>query len=768
MPVTEEQIQAAITRKQQSQQSPVEQPEAVATQPATQGVTDADIQAAISRKLQQRQDSGELESTRLTPEESKQFQLEQIQTQMQMQSNVNQEEREKRAAQFLGGDIDIKDMSSFDLLESVNQAKAFGDRKQRALAVNELKRQGVPADVIETYTKLDDPTGFMQSLKDEAFVGGASAVASGVTGMVTKNPRAAAAAAAIAGGVAEVGEEAFNRVFRPERAREPLELGVDVAKTAAIEGVSDLVGGKAFDLAGNAIKMGANKLFVGGRAIEGADEISKELARFGKNIKPEDIPEFFGKRLPNIQAGLDPAQKSSSKLNAWLMGSLERAFGGGRLLERKEIVNPVALKKLVQSNMDDLMGDIARLSPSQIGALADDAFVGSQRAFRSIDEMHFAGFKDAINEATRKVTVKKRVPTGRVGANLRPIMKTVEEVTERKPQIEMKSVRAIAKRLHDQVKAKKLLAGFDEDKTFIKSMAEIADSTDIEQAVLNRTNLNAMADRLPRGNARNLANQMKHELKSQMARTAKKVSPEAADMLEKAYQFSSESRKLYYPKILELAAQDIADGVPQDISGRIFRPENATRIGQVKDVLLSKAGKSPTDIKRHKSAWDELRFGWLRDQIKRTETVDDIPLLGDKLAKSLKDMGEAVPAMFSKEELVNINNTVKAMRLVQKQATGGSAELARFVQVGAAAGGRFGGKPGLVVTALGGPAAMARAMANKNAGGIFLGGKTGQFLGLMAKTKREMEKERKKVRKLEIQDLQPKPQIRKEHLMRMR
>ena len=106
-------------------------------------------------------------------------------------------------------------------------------------------------------------------------------------------------------------------------------LARGVLTEAAIEGVGDLVGGKVFSALGSGLKMAGGKLFVGNRAIEGAEEISKELARVGKTIKPEDIPQFMGRKLPNIEAGLDPAQKSSSKLTAWLLGSLERAFGAG-------------------------------------------------------------------------------------------------------------------------------------------------------------------------------------------------------------------------------------------------------------------------------------------------------------------------------------------------------------------------------------------------------------------------------------------------------
>jgi hypothetical protein len=250
---------------------------------------------------------------------------------------------------------------------------------------------------------------------------------------------------------------------------------------------------------------------------------------------------------------------------------------------------------------------------------------------------------------------------------------------------------------------------------------------------------------------------MKAELKTQMIKTAKGVSDNAARLGDQAYTYSIQARKLYNSKILEQVAQDVADGIPNAVTNKIFQPEGITRINQVKDVLLSKEGKSLLDVQKHKVAWDELRFGWLRDQIKQTETIDDIPLLGDRLAKSFKDMGdETISAMFSGQEMQNINRTIKTMRLVQKQAAGGSAELARFIQVGAAAGGRFGGKPGLVIAALGGPAAMARAMANKNASGIFLSGKTGQFIGLLAKANRELKNEREKIKKFEVKSLRQK------------
>ena len=326
----------ALTPVQQKRLAELEALEPVQQQqqqPIQQGGLNADQQARVKQleQLNPAAPFGEILSTPLTPQEIRQGKLREI----EIASEKTQDVRNRMAGQFLAGTRNIQQMGVFDLLEAVNKSKTFSDRRKRKLAVFELKKRGISRDIVETFTKLDDPTGFLQSLKDEAFVGGTAAVASGITGFVTKSPRAAAKAAALGAGAAEVAEEGFNRIFRPERARDPFELGTDVVKSAAIEGVGDLVGGKVFAGIGKGIKLAGNKLFIGSRAIEGAEAISKELRKFGLEIKPDDIPEFFGKRLPNIQAGLDPAQKSSSKFTSFLVGSIERAFGGGRLLERK-------------------------------------------------------------------------------------------------------------------------------------------------------------------------------------------------------------------------------------------------------------------------------------------------------------------------------------------------------------------------------------------------------------------------------------------------
>jgi hypothetical protein len=162
-------------------------------------------------------------------------------------------------------------------------------------------------------------------------------------------------------------------------------------------------------------------------------------------------------------------------------------------------------------------------------------------------------------------------------------------------------------------------------------------------------------------------------------------------------------------------------------------------------------------LRKHKTAWDELRFGWLRDQVKQATDIDGLPADGIKLRSLIDNMGDdVIGEMFTKQEMANINRSVKAMRLVQNTGTGGSGELARFIQVGAVAGGRFGGKPGLMFSAIGGPAVLARVLTKPQFHRIMVGGKTGQFLALMASTKRELEKEKSKIKGLGIESMRKK------------
>ncbi|MCK5016007.1 MAG: hypothetical protein KAS32_02955, partial [Candidatus Peribacteraceae bacterium] len=212
-----------------------------------------------------------------------------------------------------------------------------------------------------------------------------------------------------------------------------------------------------------------------------------------------------------------------------------------------------------------------------------------------------------------------------------------------------------------------------------------------------------------------------------------------------------ESRKIYKTKMLELVAKDVADGTPHNAMTDIFAPDGVTRINNAKELLLGTTGKSPVDIQKGTAAWDELRWGWLRDQVDSSQSLDEIPL-GSRLTKALKDMGDALPAMFSPEELAGINKMAKKMRLVERGATTGSGELIRFIQVGAAAGGRFGNKPGLAFAALGGPAVFARAMSKPNTHKLLLSNKIGQFITVMANTKLEMEKQRKAIQRLDVRD----------------
>jgi hypothetical protein len=409
------------------------------------------------------------------------------------------------------------------------------------------------------------------------------------------------------------------------------------------------------------------------------------------------------------------------------VGFVESAFGGGRIRDKRLRVNPVAAKKLLTDNLDNLMGDIAKMSPTDIGILADDALSDSARGFRAIDTINFDNLRNAFKEAIETKTVTKKIKSTILDSSGKPTERIIEKQVPFVPQIDMRDNKAAAQKLKDLVDSGQILEGFDESKSFISRMAKMADSTDIEAAITNNSNLNALIRQLPDGS-------------------------NAVAQMEAAYAFSRDGRKKYQTELVELVAKDVAKQQPEDVSASIFRDGGVTKAKNAKELLLGTTGKSPLEIQKGKTAWNELRWGWVRNQVNLSETTDKIPL-GSKLAKAFKDMGEeALNVMFSPDELANLNRSIKMLQLVEKGATSGSGELIRFIQVGAAAGSRFGNKPGLAFAALGGPLAFARAMTKPNFHKALASNKIGQVVAIMTRTKLEIEKERKRIEKLELRD----------------
>jgi len=332
----------------------------------------------------------------------------------------------------------IRNTNVFTLLESVNQARLFKDRTKRKQAFNELKRRGIPNEFIRTFTELDDPTGFLAGLKEEApeIIGGlVGGIAGGIAGR--GDPQAARRGAVIGAGVGagaiELLREPFEREFRPERRRTTPELLTDTGFTAGTEALGELGGRLVIEpLAGRLLRPFA------GTVVPGAPKVSRELAEAGRQVAEEGgASPLFGTELPiqtggplrrgiagtlglsrKVSADLTPSQQTASRTISLLEGVTEEAFfGGGKLVRSRQIAQRAASPRAIANKLDEITGGLDRLSLDEIGVLAQDSIHGSkvsgQRtrgasgAFRAMERQIFSDITQRIPDPIDISSVQK-------------------------------------------------------------------------------------------------------------------------------------------------------------------------------------------------------------------------------------------------------------------------------------------------------------------------------------------------------------------------
>ena len=120
------------------------------------------LQAALPATSDPNQPRRELTSDDIDPEVAAEF----ARTSAIAAGEVRDDALRKSASEFLRfgtptspQSIRVKQMDTFDLLEVVNQAKLFKDKRKRNIAFSELRRRGIPNDFIDTFTQIDDATG---------------------------------------------------------------------------------------------------------------------------------------------------------------------------------------------------------------------------------------------------------------------------------------------------------------------------------------------------------------------------------------------------------------------------------------------------------------------------------------------------------------------------------------------------------------------------------------------------------------------------------
>ena len=222
-------------------------------------------------------------------------------------------------------------------------------------------------------------------------VGGGAGLETGPGAIAT-----GAAGAAAGGGLGEVVREAGTEALFPNQPKlTAKESAKEIGKQAAIQGVSEATG----------------------RA--GAKVFSPALNYFGKTA--EESAKAGVRLLPSEATG-----KAPSYVEKFMKGSVMTSGKMDRFREMQNAETKAAVDKVADG--------IAKSSgtPEQLGKLVQDGIDQHTKAFRAIQKQMYDDIGTRVNERTQMTLVAKQVPSGLLGPNGKPLMKTV---TTQVPQI---------------------------------------------------------------------------------------------------------------------------------------------------------------------------------------------------------------------------------------------------------------------------------------------------------------------------------------------
>ena len=214
--------------------------------------------------------------------------------------------------------------------------------------------------------------------------GGGAGLETGPGAIVT-----GAAGAAAGGGLGEVVREAGTEAIFPNQPKmTPKESAKEIGKQAAIQGTSELTG----------------------RA--GGKILSPALKYFGKTA--EESAKAGVKLLPSEAAG-----KAPSYAEKFLKGSVLTSGKMDRFREAQNAQTKAAVDKIADQ-ISNFKG-----TPEQLGQRVQDGIEGHVKQFRVLQSQMYDDIGKQVNERTIKVPVTRKVASGLLDANGKPIMTNV-------------------------------------------------------------------------------------------------------------------------------------------------------------------------------------------------------------------------------------------------------------------------------------------------------------------------------------------------------
>jgi hypothetical protein len=588
----------------------------------------------------------------------------------------------------------------------------------RSRVYQELKTRGYPDEVIDQVIRQGDEKGFWGKVLEGAPEAIGGMVGAGVGGL-TRNPAIGATVSSAVGGALGRGlKEYYNRQARPERAVRGDELKKDLLKAGAVEGLGEAGGRVVLGTLAKAVKP-----ITDDKVLRDGYRLNDELMAAGKQATPDDLPFLAGSAVPKgVDAGFTPAQLTASRTLATLETVAEKSVGGQEIMYiKKGRLQPAAFKRWLKNVNEELTDGITRgLRPDEVGVVLNDALDGSSTAW-----------KRAASALYSKV--------------------------DQTAVVDMRKAKAQAQAVLDDIAQGKALGGNIDRKQVLEDVTKLMDGLDFEHAHNVRSDILEVKRALElagHGKSLRKLSMVADEVDKAMEATAKGLSKENYINWRQANEFYRDGIERFENKLIAKLSRDVSEN-PAAAVRTIFSGDNATSVEKMKKVLLGTDGKTAAEIADGKQTWDDLRFAWLDHSLRKGMDDTGEQLIGRTFNKSLRQMENSLPLMFSSAELARIEDISRMAQAIQAPTGGTGGVLVSILQAGAVGGLAGSDRVGSAAAILGGPAVLARVMASDsgskaivkglreiaNAGRVS-SGTNGRIIAHMVETRNRIEKER--------------------------
>jgi hypothetical protein len=436
--------------------------------------------------------------------------------------------------------------------------------------------------------------------------------------------------AVIGAGVGAMGGKGWEQYYRMKTGGRPKPL-----KDLYVEQLWAGLEGSLSELAGAGVMAGGSRLLkpitkriplrlpgVKKALVPGAEEAQEFLGRYGTHLT-------YGQALQSRVADLSEEVAQGS----W--------FGGGGLYKLKEVVQPKAIRKAFDDQIDNFAKAIGRkLTPDEVGKVLADTIAGENRTFRAATRSFYRHVDNLIRKQGGNADI----------IDLRPLKKWANK--------------QLASRAH--------VATSETGETVLKNLAKhpdyvnfhLGDSVRSQLLMLER-NL-AKTPLATKDVAKGTVNTAFRIVDKQMMQAGSKLKGNALEVLLQARKFHKAGKQKFGKKVIQQLQRTLKES-PEKYSNIVFRPDGYDTIKNVKNTVTPET-------------WDALRYGYVSNTIKRSEDlsgniivgVDKLtgkninPISGRNFINNFDKLGEkSLRELFSSSELKALRTLGRAAELTQ-------------------------------------------------------------------------------------------------------